>query len=259
MVERGAKDYLLTQVINRFDLQSLDRPADLEKLAKDWGVTSIDVEPLFSAEAMLVPSSTGYKIILSEANRQAYHSRHRFSFAHELGHLLLNLSELQPSGARLGHEDRRTQVERLCDSIAGEILMPRTAFQHDAGSSGWSLSSLTSLAAMYETSIPATAIRMVDLMGRPCALGVWRLPAEKTESPKLQWSHSQGFRYAIQNLGYPNLLELVTKASNSPKMLSGIAPIIDKWRRTKYPPVVPAKALAWGKGRNRQVMVFYYP
>ena len=170
-----------------------------------------------------------------------------------------HVGEHLPSGAQHKHESGQTHVERLCDSIASEILMPRAAFLHDADSIGWSLSSLMSLASMYQTSISATAIRMVDLMPRACVLGVWRLPDENSTSPKLQWSHSQDFRYGVQGLARDDLIGLVTEASNSPRMVTGAAPIIDKRRQRKRPPGVTAEALAWGQGLNRQVMVFYYP
>lgn len=251
-------DRQLAKVLELFRLESLGKPVDLEKLATEWGVTSIDVQPIAS-EAMLLPSSDGYKVVLKEATHRAQFARQRFSFAHELGHLLLNLSGLQPQQHQHRDQGRQSQEERLCDRIASEILMPRLAFQRDGAVAGWSLSSLKSLASTYQTSITATAIRMVDLMPRHCLLGVWKIPSGQTAAPKLQWSHSRAFRYGVTGLVPRDRLSLVLRAACTREMQSGVAPIVDKEHQTANSPDVRAEALAWGQGEHKQVMVFYYP
>ena len=251
-------DGQLAEIIELFGLEALERPADLERLAKDWGVTSIEIEPIAS-DAMLLPSANGYKVVLKEATHRAHFARHRFSFAHELGHLLLNLSGLQPPRNQPRDPGLQSQEERLCDRIASEILMPRIAFQRDGALAGWSLCSLTSLASAYHTSISATAIRMVDLMPRQCLLGVWKVPSGQAAALKLQWSHSQAFRYGVPGLVPRDKLELVVRAACTREMQSGLAPIVDKDHQAVTPPQVSAEALAWGQGEYKQVMVFYYP
>ena len=54
--------------------------------------------------------------------------------------------------------------ERLCDQIAAEILMLSLAFEEDGWLEDWSIRGVSALARKYDTSITATARRMIDLM-----------------------------------------------------------------------------------------------
>ena len=205
---------------------------------------------------MLLPLEDGYGIVLKKVSQPAQLRRQRFSFAHELGHLLLQKSE--KSGATLkyrghGHSD---EEERICDQIAAEILMPRMAFYEDGWMEGWSLKSVTALAKKYDTSLSATARRMVDLMPEEALMGVWKVSEEGKAA--FQWPHVGKTEYAIPS---PSILsnermELVGRAWNSFQVEEGVAPV--KLGRRK-PVDVPAEAMTWGRDAYKQVMVFYYP
>jgi hypothetical protein len=249
------------QIVGRFRLEALPRPVNLEFLAKKWGVTSVEKQPIAS-DAMLLRGNNGYKIVLKEVEEPAHLTRQRFSFAHELGHLLLQLSGYQKqSNLATKHRGsyRQDDEERLCDQIAAEILMPRIAFQEDGSKAGWSLESLRALSSKYQTSMPATAIRMVDLMPETSLLAVWRPPSDVNKVPKLQWSHAKSSRYRVPSVLPRRRLWLIARAMNAHDVQSGIAPVVDKVHKAAVPPDVPAEALAWGQGEYRQVMIFYYP
>jgi hypothetical protein len=253
----------LARVLEAFSLESLQRPVDLEALAKKWGVTSVEKQPIAS-EAMLLPGNNGYKIVLKEVKEPARLVRQRFSFAHELGHLLLELSG-GPKHSNLATKHRgmyrQNEEERLCDQIAAEILMPRLVFEEDGRQAGWSLKSLRALSARYESSMPATARRMIDLMPETCLLGAWKPSGDSGVSFKLQSSHTGNPRYGVPSgsvLPRPRLW-LIARAKNSTSMQLGIAPVVDKARKRAIPVDVPAEAIAWGQGEYRQVMVYYYP
>ena len=242
-------------IIEEFRLSALDCRVDLKRLAFGWGVASITERDIYS-EAMLIPTEGNYEIILKKATQTSQMRRQRFSLAHELGHLLLQKSE--KSGATLkyrghGYSD---EEERLCDQISAEILMPRMAFYEDGWMEGWSLKSLRTLSGKYDTSLPATAVRMVDLMPEEALMGVWKVSEEGKAA--LQWPHAGKTRYALPS---PSTLseermELVGRAWNSFQIEEGIAPV----RLGRRNPVdVPAEAMAWGRDEYRQVMAFYYP
>ena len=147
----------------------------------------------------------------------------------------------------------------MCDKIAAEILMSRKAFWEDSTKLGWSLSTIKALSEQYLTSVPATAIRMVDLMPEPCLLGVWKPPTDEKDAPKLDWCYSQNSRFGLPNNLPRSQLWLIPRAANSQGIQVGVAPVIDKKRPRRIPNNVPAEALARGAGKYRKVMVYYYP
>ena len=242
---------------------SRPKSVDLSALAKRWGVTSIE-EGSIASEAMLLPSSSGYKVILRNATTPGQVIRQRFSFAHELGHLLLREAGCTVSSEfQANHRSRRrnNEEERLCDQIAAEILMPKNAFIDDVNEMGWDLHSLKKLARLYDTSIPATARRMIDVMSETCIMGIWKLASSHGERHSLKQSFGNRGRYGVPNSAvFPRRrLWLVGRASNSWEVQSGVAPIVDKKRGQAAPADVPAEAWAWGRDEHRRVIVYYYP
>lgn len=254
---------LLARVRESFGLDSRARDVELDAEAEEWGVTSIDEEPI-SSEAMLLPTGDGYRIVLKDGKEHGAMVRQRFSYAHELGHLLLQKVGVQKKSnlvAKHRGGNLKNQEERLCDQIAAEILMPRNAFLVDAQALGWSLKSLQGLARIYRTSIIATALRMLGLTAEPCAMGVWMPQEESSGNHRLKQSYSSIYRYGVPNsLKLPRRrLWLVGRALNSRRVEAGIAPIVDRVRGTSLPIDVPAEAWAWGSTEFRRVMVYYYP
>ena len=240
--------------------------ADLRALSYRWGVTSVEERDIES-DAMLLPDGSGYSIVLKRAHIPSQGRRQRFSLAHELGHLLSQ--KFQEPGLRgnarlqIKHRnhDYTNEEEILCNRIAAEILMPRLVFQEDAWMEGWSLRSLRTLSPKYDTSLVATAKRMVELMPEPCLLSIWKPPHISNEIPRLQSYDTGRSHYGIRNASLlpRESLRLVTRALDSHKVESGFAPVVDTKHGTGRPIDVPAEALAWGRGEYRQVMVFHYP
>ena len=218
-------------------------------------MTSVE-EQAISSDAMLLPSADGYSVVLKKVNQPSHFRRQRFSFAHELGHLLLQKSEKSGTALKYRGHGHSDEEERLCDQLAAEILMPRMAFYEDGWMEGWSLKSLRTLAAAYDTSLPATARRMVDLMPEEALMGVWKVSGDG--SAALHWPHAGKTAFAVPS---PSILsndrmELVYRAWNSFQVEDGSAPV----RLGRRKPIdVPAEAMAWGRGEYKQVMVFYYP
>ena len=235
----------------------------MSSLATQCGVVSIE-EDSISSDAMISPTQAGYKVTLKTASTPGEMVRQRFSFAHELGHLFLKRIGYD-SGRGVGTRHRGlnhyNEEERFCDQIAAEILMPRSVFKEDATDMGWSLSSLSPLARRYQTSIPATARRMVGLMGETCTMGIWKPSAHHNERHLLNQSFDVNNRYGVPNsTGLPRRrLWLVGRAASGSEVEEGFAPLVDKKHPRTVPADVPAEAWAWGWKEHRRVIVFYYP
>ena len=247
----GLNNNVIKGILREFDLTSLKWPIDLSGLAQAWGVTSVERGKI-NALAMLLGDSAGveyrgglhpderkgesilsgdsnnkgYKIILQDTGHPKLSPRQRFSFAHELGHLLL-----KKSGGDTSIDDKKVE-EQLCDHLAAEILMPRADFKNAGNSEGWTLKSLGRLAAKYEASREATAIRMVDLMPEPSMLGVWKYV--NGETPSLRWGHSQTPRFRLPRRVPRGRQWLLSRALKSRKVEDGVAPVFAA-RTSRYP------------------------
>jgi len=124
--------------------------------------------------------------------------RQRFTVLHEAGHTLLpgfaEARQYRCAGPK-------TRDEQLCDMAAAELLLPRRFFLSDLRDAGPGLDGVEALAADYEASIEATALRAVDLAPRRAMLLVLRVGHKPSEQGRedeceprlrLSWAHGQG-------------------------------------------------------------------
>ena len=134
-------------------------PTDLEDIARKIGVREISYES-FPGSGELHKKKSGYRIVCSSDQP---HSRQRFTVAHELAHVILE---------RTGRNAPRTgrSVERVCDMLAAECLMPTSVFEAGLPTT-LALSDIEHLSRVFDTSIPATAIRCTHFR-RVCIFGV---------------------------------------------------------------------------------------
>lgn len=134
-------------------------PTNLADVASKVGVQEISYER-FPGSGELHKERDGYRIVCSADQPR---SRQRFTIAHELAHVILE---------RTGRNAPRSgdSVERVCDMLAAECLMPTSVFETRL-SPVPRLSNVVELARVFETSITATAIRCAQLR-RVCMFGV---------------------------------------------------------------------------------------
>lgn len=147
----------------------------LEALAHRLGVSRITEERL-PFEGGLVRLPSGELVI--KLNSESSFVRQRFTLAHELGHLLL---QTVPAFRSASSDD--TALERTCDMIAAELLMPSedaVAFVRSLGQP--SPDKLKLIASKYVVSLRSAAIRLhSDLRLWKCFIGLWeRHPQVKT-------------------------------------------------------------------------------
>jgi hypothetical protein len=156
-------------------------PTNLEELQKRFRIKSVETEDLpFAGE--LRRDADGFRIILS---KHLSPHRKRFTIAHELGHAML-----ETTGRRCPHFG--SELERICDLLATELLMPKSVFSEHLGPHP-SLESVTALSRLFNTSLTATAIRIAELRG--CT-------AFEVQNGEISWSHGIVRKGSVAALDY---------------------------------------------------------
>lgn len=137
-------------------------PVDVVRLARLQGVTDIREEPLGTTDAELIPTATGFEIVVNSDIRSV--QRKRFSIAHEIAHTFF-----RPQTKAFRHRTVRVARKRaelpyrieeiLCNAAAQEMLMPEELFRRHAYFNPPSIPEIRRLAELFDTSLEATALR----------------------------------------------------------------------------------------------------
>jgi hypothetical protein len=127
-------------------------PTDLGTIFSRVNVTGCDADDI-AGSGELRRDGKAFKIIYSPTLSLA---RRRFTIAHELGHAIFEMTG--PRCPRSGND-----VERLCDMMATELLMPRGKFLEAVGSDV-TVQKILSVASLFQTSLATTAIRFAELL-----------------------------------------------------------------------------------------------
>ena len=132
---------------------------DLEAIAFDAGA-QLRYRPLDGCDARII----GYdNQAIITVNSRGSDRRKRYSVAHELGHwhhhrgkcLVCRVEETRPQTA--------LSPERVADRYAADLLMPWYLFKPKARQQPkFNFAAVTALADMFDTSLTATAIRLVE-------------------------------------------------------------------------------------------------
>lgn len=144
-------------------------PTDLDAIMRRVNVTRHEPREDIVGSGALVKDEGGFKILYYA---KMPYVRKRWTIAHELGHAVFEGTG--PNPPRRGRE-----LERLCDMIAAEILLPRT-YLATRMRGDMCLKNVLELANEFETSVAATAIRCAEL---------GRLSVFETEDGKLRWGY----------------------------------------------------------------------
>jgi IrrE N-terminal-like domain len=147
----------------------------LEAMALRLGVSRI-IEERLPFDGGIFQLSGGELVIRLNADSPT--TRRRFTLAHEIGHLLLGKPGLRSSCGR------DQVLERKCDAIASELLMPSDEAMPFIGRLGKpSPEKLRVIASHFDVSLQAAAFRVHRDLGLwRCFIGCWqRHPIIKTE------------------------------------------------------------------------------
>ncbi len=159
-------------------------PMDLEKIYAAFGMPIPLRVPLEDQQGILLNSATG-TILIREGDPIV---RQRFTEGHELMELLFDAQADVAAELNLSGWDE-ARKEKLCDAGAAELLMPKTLFRSHLEHLGTSMGTARSLSRLYNTSLIATLIRMVELTKHEAAIGLWKpIEAQEQSGWQLDWS-----------------------------------------------------------------------
>ena len=148
-------------------------PVDLRGLALSHGITRIKEAQLEALDAFLTPGDDGgYAVVLNSRHSRA---RRRFSLAHEIGHVLLAEQETEEQFRRPSCDATARPVERACNLLAAEMLMPAEPFRRDAEAYDWRIEGGIALSQLFDTSLESTFRRYVELAKGSIVLVKWAL------------------------------------------------------------------------------------
>jgi hypothetical protein len=199
-------------------------PTDLERLARRVNIQDIRFEDLpISGELRLVGNS--FEIVCSSSISAG---RRQFTIAHEIGHAIFEMTG--PRCPQTGDE-----LERLCDMLATEILMPKKVFMERSGTRV-SISDLFQLAKIFKTSLAATAIRSAELRG---------VSVFEVDEQRIRWGCGvikKGSLASLDSALQPALREALSGQSGQDELYMAIRSDLRKWKM-EYRPTGRDRAL----------------
>lgn len=164
MTPAGAAETLLASL-------GVDSPGDIDVDAIAWAVgAEVRYAALESCEARIIGYG-GRAIITVDPRRDR--RRKRYSVAHELGHWhyhrgrssICRSEEIGSAASSMAHP------ERVADGYAADLLLPRFLFEPAANAHRHAtFKAVDELAALFDTSRTATALRLVDFGPEPAML-----------------------------------------------------------------------------------------
>lgn len=151
------------------------RDIDIEAIAFAKGLR-VQYRQLNGCDALIMATGTGGVITV---NSQSVPQRRRFSIAHELGHWQFHRNRISMCAAgdieRGNRRAGQLDDERVADRFGSELLMPSYLLGPAVGKISrltWKL--VRRIADLFNTSTPATAIRLVEANVVPSLLVCYR-------------------------------------------------------------------------------------
>ncbi len=206
-------------------------------------------------DGMVLPKGSGYKIILNPNQ-----SRSSFSWAHELGHIITQSDPSVKSKFGVDQLSHR-QLEKLCDRIAAEVLMPEEQFREYMEQQGLDLATVQKLASIFNSSVLSTAIRFTDFLPFPAVLSRWSASSNQVTH---SWLHTNN-RCRPNRYGLPKGIRAKDVSESGPLQALKISGVVrteeylmctqrsvggERQRWMKF----PTDSLAIGSRENRYVL-----
>jgi Zn-dependent peptidase ImmA (M78 family) len=171
-------------------------PADLkiEAIAEYCGATII-YAPLEGTEARIL--GYGDRAIIT-VNSAAPRGRQRFSGGHELGHWMCDRRKIAfaCTDRTFTREWSDDNPERRANQYSAELLLPQRMFSAHAKNREMTFATVRQLAEMFETSLTATAIRLVEFGSFPAMVVCIDLERRRwfkrgPDVPDVLWPHER--------------------------------------------------------------------
>jgi len=205
-----------TKILDEFGISSPDE-IDVNAIAQYFGATVV-AEPLHGSAARIL--GVGDRAFITVDSRSV-HARQRFSAAHELGHWMMDRGKL--CGFTCTEKQLVTgwsgdNPERRANRFAADLLMPTYLFAPAAKHKQMTFATVRELCQTFETSITATAIRLVEAGSFPAMVVC---------------STSNGIKWKSRPHDFPSAIELHDqpgKYTNAAELLSGRQPEVNPVR-----------------------------
>ena len=201
-------------------------PVDLEAVGACWGVEKM-IERELDVAGLLYPLDGGGSVVFIKEGDST--GRQRYSWAHELGHIVMADGNSPQIACRKPGQTNKS-LERSCEIIAAEILMPRDLFSATADLSGWSLNAVRTLSQRFCVSITAAAIRLLELMEEPLLMTSWRIEDSPLVRLKRRWANpnqaAKGLRPEVRWRTGPEALLPLYQSVSSDGVVRGTSKVL---------------------------------
>ncbi len=167
-------------------------PVDLARVGKVQGITAVRSSKLRSSLGLLHETRDGLRVTVNSREP----AKSRFTLAHEIAHTFFLHSP--HSSVVLGARKPRiaaNKLERLCDAIAAEILMPYEMFLDSLDGREMGLDELLRLAGRFDASLQSVALRAGELSEQPFQALCW----SKADAGHLKVTLASGRTYLAKN------------------------------------------------------------
>jgi hypothetical protein len=155
-----------TSLLNELGIADPD-DIDIEAIAQYCKATVV-YEPLHGCEARIL--GNGERAIIT-VNSRSQRPRQRFSAGHELGHWMRDRNKVGFSCTEVALRDWNSDnPERYANAYAADLLLPRGMFEPLAKNKPATFETVRELAEEFNTSLTATAIRLVEFGSFPAML-----------------------------------------------------------------------------------------
>ena len=146
-------------------------PVDLVAVAKLQGIERITTRKMRRTLGTLREDAKGLTVTLNKREPL----RARFTLAHEIAHTMIDPPDRKAAtvtlaGRKPSGED---ELERLCDEIAVELLLPYGLFSRALGQEPVTIGKIFGLARQFDASLQATALRAGELSTAPVQVICW--------------------------------------------------------------------------------------
>ncbi len=156
------EDFILKKCNNLLKEAEIKKaPIDPKILASFCDIKMVNEKKMNEAGMLIPLKQGGAKILLRLSDNSR---RKRFTCCHEIVHTFFPDYQLNPQkrvDEETGIYDNKNNTEYLCDLGASELLIPSFLFNPKFETMGFSMGTLQRLADDFDSSLEATAIKMV--------------------------------------------------------------------------------------------------
>lgn len=237
----------------------MNPPIDLKILGSYWGVKAIVERELDVAGLLYRMDKRSSMIFLNEKDILG---RKRFSWAHELGHIVMAMHDSPQVDCRKSLKHDR-DLERSCDVIATQILMPKDLFVTAANQLGWSLVAVRQLASTFQVTIQAAARRLLELYDEPVFMAVWRPQTDPAlHGFKYSWGianpSGKPFRPQVKWQTGPEVMSPIYQAAHSAAVITGRSKVLLRVNGESLYKWVTTEAMSVGRGNKQSLLGLHY-